>query len=80
MELETDRVDLDISQLDLDSIDQLRKSLNRPFQGAIRLVLAEEDLNRALQSPEILAQIQQTLNRLIVSRAGSTNIAYQLSN
>ena len=80
LELETDPIDLDISQLDLDSISQLRESLNRPFQGALRLILTEEDLNLALQSPAILAQIQQILNRLIVSRAGSTNIAYQLSD
>ncbi len=80
LELETDRVDLDISQLNLNGIDELRESLNRPFQGAVRLVLTEVDLNRALQSPEILAQIQQALNRLIVSKAGSTNIAYQLQD
>ena len=80
LELETDRVDLDLSQLNLDSIDELRDSLNRPFQGAVRLVLTEADLNRALRSPKILAQIQQALNRLIVSRAGSTNIAYQLQD
>lgn len=80
LELETDPIDVDISKLDLDSINQLRESLNRPFQGALRLVLTQEDLNQALQSPAILAQIQQILNRLIVSRAGSTNIAYQLSN
>ena len=78
LELETDRIDLNISQLDLNSIDELRDALNRPFQGAVRLVLTESDLNRALQSPEILAQIQQALNRSIVRKAGSTNIAYRL--
>ena len=78
LELETDSIDLDLSQLNLDDIDKLRASLNQPFQGALKLVLMEEDLNRALQSPEVLAQIQQILNRLIVSKAGSTNIAYQL--
>ena len=78
LELETDQVDFQLDQLDLDSIEQLRQALNRPFQGAVRLTITEVDLNRALQSPEILAQIQQVLNRLIVSKAGSTNIAYQL--
>ena len=77
-ELETDRVDLNLAKLDLDRIDALKAALNQPFQGALRLVVTEADLNRALQSPEILAQIQQTLNRLIASKAGSTNIAYQL--
>ena len=77
-ELETDRVYLNLAKLDLNSVDELRSALNQPFQGALRLVLTEADLNRALQSPKMLAQIQQTLNRLIASRAGSTNIAYQL--
>ena len=78
LELETDRVDLNLSKLDLDGLDELRESLDRPFQGGVRLVLKESDLNQTLRSPEVLAEIQKTLNRFIVSRAGSTNIAYQL--
>ena len=77
LELETDRVDLNLDRLNLDSIDKLRESLDRPFQGAIRLVVTETDLNRALQSPEILARIQEALNGF-VSGTGSTNLAYQL--
>jgi hypothetical protein len=78
LELETDAVDLNPAKLNLNSIDGLRDSLEQPLQGAGKLILTEADLNQALQSPEILAQLQQTLNRLIVSKAGSTNIAYQL--
>ena len=77
-ELETDRLDLDLAELDLGSVDELRAALNQPLQSALRLILTEEDLNRILQSPEILAQIQQILNRLIANKAGSTNIAYRL--
>ncbi|MEM8832452.1 MAG: DUF2993 domain-containing protein [Cyanobacteria bacterium P01_G01_bin.19] len=80
LELETDRVDLDLARLDLDSIDRIRESLKQPFQGAIRLVLTETDLNQALQSPETIARIQQFLNQAIADRAGSTNIRYQLLN
>ena len=80
LELETDPLDLNISQLNLDSIDGLRESLDRPFQGAVRLVLTAADLNWALQTPEVLEQIQQILNRQIVRKAGSTNISYQLQN
>ena len=80
LELETDPLDLNISQLNLDSIDSLRESLDRPFQGAVRLVLTAADLNWALQTPEVLEQIQQILNRQIVRKAGSTNISYQLQN
>jgi hypothetical protein len=78
LELETDGVDLDLAKLNLNSIDGLRDSLEQPLQGVGKLILTEADLNQALQSPEILAQLQQTLNRLIVNKAGSTNIAYQL--
>lgn len=78
LELETDRIDLDRSKLDLDNIDGLRKALKQPLQGAAKIILTEVDLNRALQSPATQAQIQQILNRLIAKKAGSTNIAYQL--
>ena len=77
-ELETDPLDLNFAELNLDRVDELRAALNQPFQSALRLILTEKDLNRVLQSPEILAQIQQILNRLIANKAGSTNIAYRL--
>jgi hypothetical protein len=79
LELETDAVDINPAKFNLDSIDELRNSLEQPLQGAGKVILTETDLNQALQSPEILAQLQQALNRLIISRSGSTNIAYQLN-
>jgi len=78
LELETDPIDLNLGQLNFDSIEQLQTSLDQPFKGALRLVLTTADLNWALQSPEILSRIQQILNRQIVGKAGSTNISYQL--
>lgn len=80
LELETDQVNLDPSKLKFKSIDGLRESLKEPLQGAVKLILTEVDLNKALQSPEIMANLQKALNRLIVRKAGSTNIAYQLSD
>ena len=80
LELETEAIDLDRGRLDVDSIGKLRQALNKPLQGAVKLLLTETDLNRALQSPEIQAQLQQALNRLVARKAGSTNIAYQLSD
>jgi hypothetical protein len=80
LELETDAVALDLAKLNLNSIDELRNSLEQPLQGAGKLILTETNLNQALQSPETLAQLQQALNRLIVRKAGSTNIAYQLND
>lgn len=80
VDLETDQVALKLSKLDFDSIDGLRTSLEQPVSGAVKLSLTEIDLNQALQSPEIVTQIQTTLNRLIARKAGSTNINYELSD
>lgn len=81
LELETDQVHLSSpTKLDLSSINSLRNSLKQPLQGVGKVELTEASLDQALQSPEILAQIQQTLNRLIARKAGSTNITYELSN
>ncbi|WP_019507756.1 DUF2993 domain-containing protein [Pleurocapsa sp. PCC 7319] len=78
LELETDRVHFNRDKLDFNSIDGLRESLEQPLQGAAKLIVTEDDLNQALKSPEVVAQMQQVLNRLIIRKAGSTNISYQL--
>lgn len=78
LELETDRVHFFPNKLKIGSINEFRESLQQPFQGAVTVVLSEADLNQALQSPEIVLQLQKTLNRLISRRGGSTNLAYQL--
>lgn len=80
VDVETDQVALKLAKLDFNSIDGLRSSLEKPVSGAVRLILTETDLNQALQSPEIVAQLQKTLNRTIARKAGSTNINYQLSD
>jgi hypothetical protein len=80
LELETDPLDIQLAKLDINSLEQLRASLDKPFQGTVRLVLTEADLNQALRSRPVLTQIQTVLNRQIASKAGSTNIAYQLQN
>jgi hypothetical protein len=79
LDLETDAIVLK-SQPDLSSIDELRASLAKPVSGAVKLIITEADLNRALQSPKILARLETILNQSLVSRAGATNIPYQLSN
>jgi hypothetical protein len=79
LDLETDPVAVK-SNIKLNNIDRLRESLAAPAAGALKVVLTEKDLNQALQSPEIQAQLQKTLNRAIASKAGSTNISYQLSD
>ena len=80
LEFETDQVHLSPTKLDFSNVNNLRNFLKSPLQGAGKIEFTEASLNQALQSPEILAQIQKTFNSLIARRAGSTNIAYELSN
>ena len=79
LDLETDAIVLK-SQPNLSSINELRKSLAKPASGAVKLIITEADLNRALQSPEILALLETILNQSLIRRAGATNIPYRLSD
>jgi hypothetical protein len=78
LELETDPIDLDIHNLALDNLPELRKSLRQPLQGAVRLVITEADIDRALKSPAIQEQLQESLNDLIARRTGSSVLSYTL--
>ena len=80
LDLETDPLSVEPSKLKLSSIDSLRESLNAPATGAAKIVIDEADLNQALQSPEIQKRLQDNLNRLIVRKAGSSNISYNLTD
>jgi hypothetical protein len=80
LEVETDPIAVKLSKLKFNSIEQLRESLVDPAGGTVKVVLTETDLNQALQSPKIKEQLQKTLNRLIASKAGSTNISYQVAD
>lgn len=79
LDLETDAIILK-SQPNFSSINELRRSLAKPASGAVKLIVTEADLNRALQSPEILARLETILNQSLLRRAGATNIPYQLSD
>ena len=80
LDLETDPLAVKPSELKLSSIDSLRESLNAPATGAARIVINEADFNQTLQSPEIQKRLQDNLNRLIVRKAGSSNISYNLTD
>lgn len=78
VQLETDPIALDLANLSTTSLDELRDSLEKPLQGAISVVITEQDLQNALQSEDLRAKLQSALNELIASRAGSTSIAYEI--
>lgn len=53
LEVETDDI-----QVDPDSLRSGRPQLQQPLDAGIRVVLTRDDLNRALQSPELLDSLQ----------------------
>jgi hypothetical protein len=64
LELETDPIDLEPR-----SLGQRQPKLKRPFQAGVRLLLTEQDINQALQSPATNASL---LNLGISSRSNPT--------
>ncbi len=79
LEVETDAIALDPNNLNTKSVAHLRSSLLKPLQGVGRIIITEADLSTALQSPEIVEQIQKILNNLVARKAGNTTIAYEIS-
>ena len=53
LELETDPIHLDPR-----SLGQIQPKLKRPFQAGVRLVLTQEHINQALQSPQLAAKLR----------------------
>jgi len=80
LEIETDPIDIDLGALDTTSIKEISESLRKPLQGAVRLIVTEQDINQTLQSAEVQNQLQQVLNRLIKRKTGSSAFSYQLLN
>lgn len=69
-ELETDPIDLDLKRLqEPGGIKNIQASLNKPFQGAFRLVVKEKDINDALGSSNIKAQLQTLVDTLLPPQA-----------
>ena len=65
LELETDSVDIDINNLQIENIKGIRQSLRKPLQGGLRLVFKEKDINQALKSDQIRMKLQNTINNLV---------------
>jgi hypothetical protein len=75
LELETDPLDLDLQRL-RGNQSSPKQSLRKPLQTGIRLVFTEEDINKALLSPTIAAQLRQ----LGSSLSGESGEPYELVN
>ncbi|ACK68658.1 conserved hypothetical protein [Gloeothece citriformis PCC 7424] len=70
IELESDPINLNLDRLTKGGEDAITESLRQPAQVAVRVVIEEKDVNQAFQSPEIQAQLQKLINRLIPSQEG----------
>ncbi|MEG3439606.1 DUF2993 domain-containing protein [Pannus brasiliensis CCIBt3594] len=79
IDLETDPLSVDIGKLQQKKA-KLNEALRKPASGALRLVLTEEDINKALQSPEIKARVQAVIDRAVPRREETGNQSFQLQS
>ena len=80
LELDTDPLTLDLQRLQQGGkISNPQSLLRQPFQGAVRLVVTESDINRALASKELKAKLQALLNRAIPQKEGSPLAVFSLT-
>jgi hypothetical protein len=75
LEVETDPVNLQLSRLRRRGLP-----LQQPLNAGIRLVLKEEDINRALQSPRATAQLRQWGIRVLEDDDAREIEQYELVN
>ena len=74
LELETDPINLDLRSPG----QKLR--LKRPFQAGVRLVLTQEHINQALQSPEITTRLRNILSLSSSSSIAESEQSYEFVN
>lgn len=79
IDLETDPLSVDLGRLQQKKA-KLNEALRKPASGALRLVLTEEDLNKALQAPEIKARVQAVIDRAVPRREETGNQSFQLQS
>jgi len=80
LELETDPINLDLQRLRQGGKQSPLQSLRQPLQAGVRLVLTEENINQALQSPAVIARLQQLSTRFLAASEGSLLQPSQLVN
>lgn len=59
LEVETDPIDVNARRL----VQRGRLRLETPLRAGVRLVLKEDDVNRALRSPSVLQQLRKSVSR-----------------
>jgi hypothetical protein len=74
LELETDPINVDAR-----SFIQGKPKLKQPLQAGVRLVLTQQDINKALQSPELIARLRK-LNINLPSSPSEDSPGYNIVN
>jgi hypothetical protein len=78
-ELETDSLDIDLSQIKREDLARLKLSaLKKPLQAGVKVSLQEADINKALKSTEVLNQVQKVAGNILGRFGGSLGKNYQI--
>lgn len=78
LEVETDPIAVNMKALNEGKKHDLAELLDKPLQGAMRLVLTEDDINQALRSQIGNQYLTQLINKLVKQQAGAQTIKYEL--
>ncbi len=76
LEIETDPLNVDLQRLRQGGQGSPKKALRQPVQAGVRLVLTQADVNKALQSPAVMARLQ----RIGRSFSAGSSEPYELLN
>lgn len=76
LEIETDPLNVDLQRLRQGGQSSPKAALRQPAQAGIRLALTEADINKALQSPAIMARLRVLGSRFL----GGSPEAYEVLN
>ncbi|NEP59702.1 MAG: DUF2993 domain-containing protein [Symploca sp. SIO2G7] len=80
LELDIDQIDVDLPALRNRETEAPPDLFRKPLQVGVRLVLTEDDINQALQSPRVAARLSQSLERALKRIPGTGEQDYELSN
>ena len=78
LELDIDEIDVDLPALLEKESEASPDLFRKPLQAGVRLVLTEDDINQALQSPKVTARISQLLKRFLKRLPGAGEQDYEL--
>ncbi|MBD2539873.1 DUF2993 domain-containing protein [Coleofasciculus sp. FACHB-SPT36] len=79
LEMETDPINLDVARLRQKRV-RPTELLKEPLQAGVRLVITQQDINQALQSPAVSAQLRKLGSRILGSNADMLVQRYEFVN